>query len=338
MNILDNDKRPILVTGGAGFIGSAIIHALNRRGLNNIYVADFLGEEEKWRNLVPLQFRDYIEADALAMRLQDDPKAFGEFSCVFHMGANSSTTETDARHLIENNYEFTKLLAHLSRDNNWRFVYASSAATYGEGNEGFDDANDDLARLRPINMYAYSKQLFDLYAKRQGFLQDIVGIKYFNIFGPNEYHKGNMRSMVLKGFEQIRTTGEIALFKSDHPDYEDGEQLRDFCYVKDAVDATLYLAETPEAGGIYNVGNGEANTWLRLMKAVFAALDQDPDIYYIDLPPHLKGKYQYYTKAEIGRLRGAGYEKPFTPLEESVKDYVQNYLVPEKHLGDENKG
>jgi ADP-L-glycero-D-manno-heptose 6-epimerase len=328
--------KPVLVTGAAGFIGSALIHALNQRGITDIVAADFLGNDLKWKNLVPLKFADYVEADQLLDHLKEDPFSHGNFGAIFHLGANSSTTESNARHLVENNFEYTKHLAQLSLKNGWRFVYASSAATYGEGEQGFVDDGERLETLRPINMYAYSKQLFDMHALRHQYLDEVVGIKYFNIYGPNEFHKGGMRSMILKAFEQIQQTGVVSLFKSDHPDYRDGEQLRDFLYVKDAVDATIYLAENQSANGIYNVGSGEANTWLRMIKAVFAALDKDAEVNFIDLPEHLKGKYQYYTKADITRIRNEGWSHRVTEPEDAVKDYVQNYLIPHKRLGEEN--
>ncbi len=225
----------ILVTGGAGFIGSALVWALNQRGLSDIVVTDILGTDEKWRNLVPLRFADYVEAGPFRRRLAEDAKAFGRFSAVFHLGANSATTERDASHLADNNFAFTKELAAWALAHEARFIYASSAATYGDGSRGMDDRSDDLAALRPLNMYGYSKHLFDLHAQRQGWLKRIVGVKYFNVFGPNEDHKGEMRSLVHKAFGQIQATGQLRLFRSHRPDFKDGEQKRDFLYVNDAV-------------------------------------------------------------------------------------------------------
>jgi ADP-L-glycero-D-manno-heptose 6-epimerase len=324
----------ILVTGGAGFIGSALVAELNRRGHSDIIIADFLGEDAKWKNLVPLKYADYLEADTLRAKLLADPQAFGGFRAIYHLGACSATTEKNARYLVQNNYEFTKDLAQLSLAHGWRFVYASSAATYGDGGQGMEDDEAKLERLKPINMYGYSKHMFDLWAKRAGVLDKIVGVKYFNVFGPNEDHKGDMRSVVNKGFHQIIERGKVQLFKSDHPDYKDGEQRRDFYYVKDAVDATLHLGETLTAGGVFNLGSGEAKTWLSLMRALFDALGKVPRIDFIDLPAQLKGKYQYYTRADISKLRSTGYKHPGTPLEEAVADYVRNYLIPEKKLGE----
>jgi ADP-L-glycero-D-manno-heptose 6-epimerase len=327
----------ILVTGGAGFIGSALIWALNARGLTDIVVTDLLGSDEKWRNLTPLRFADYVEADRFRATLARDPDAFGRFSAVFHLGACSATTERNASYLADNNFTVTKELAAWSLARGSRFVYASSAATYGDGAQGMDDRDPNLARLRPLNMYGYSKHLFDLHAQRAGWLDRIVGVKYFNVFGPNEAHKADMRSLVHKACGQIQATGRVQLFQSHHPDYRDGEQQRDFLYVKDAVEMTLHFAEHPAgqaAGGLFNLGSGEANTWLALTRALFSALGRDPQIDFIPMPEALRGKYQYYTRADIGKLRAAGYARPVTPLAEAVRDYVQGYLVPGRHLGD----
>ena len=325
----------ILVTGGAGFIGSALIHALNQRGHTDILVTDLLGQDEKWKNLVPLKFADYIEATAFRAAIAAHPAAFGKITTVFHLGACSSTTERNATYLIDNNYNVTKELAVWSLAQHARFIYASSAATYGDGAQGMDDKTPNLAALRPLNMYGYSKHMFDLYAQRTGILDRIVGVKYFNVFGPNEDHKGDMRSLVNKAYQQILATGQVQLFKSHKPEYKDGEQKRDFLYVKDAIEMTLHFAETaPTASGLYNLGSGEANTWLTLTRAIFAALNRDPKIQFIDMPELLRDKYQYYTCADISKLRATGYTKPLTPLPEAVRDYVQNYLVTGKKLGD----
>jgi ADP-L-glycero-D-manno-heptose 6-epimerase len=325
----------ILVTGGAGFIGSALVWALNQRGITDIVITDILGTDEKWKNLVPLKYRDYVEATPFRARLNESANAFGTFSCVFHLGACSATTEKNASYLADNNYGYTKELATWALQRDTRFVYASSAATYGDGAEGMDDRSDELGRLRPLNMYGYSKHMFDLYAQRAGILNRIVGVKYFNVFGPNEDHKADMRSLVNKAFQQIQSTGRVQLFKSHKPEFKDGEQMRDFLYVKDAIEMTLHFADqAPSAGGLYNLGSGEANTWLTLTRAIFAALGKEPKIDFIDMPEVLRGKYQYFTKADISKLRGTGYEKPMTPLAEAVRDYVQNYLVPGKKLGE----
>ena len=327
----------ILVTGGAGFIGSALVWALNQRGHTNIVITDFLGTDEKWKNLVPLQYADYVEADVFRRKTGESSGAFGRFDAVFHLGACSATTEKNAAYLADNNYAVTKELAAWALAQDARFVYASSAATYGDGAQGMDDKSEDLHRLRPLNMYGYSKHLFDLYAQREGWLKRIVGVKYFNVFGPNEDHKGDMRSLVNKAYQQILATGRVQLFKSHKPEYRDGEQMRDFLYVKDAIEMTLHFADSERglaAAGLFNLGSGEANTWLTLTRAIFAALGRPDQIEFIDMPEVLRGKYQYYTRADISKLRGTGYTRGMTPLEQAVKDYVQNYLVRGKKLGE----
>lgn len=322
------DQR-VLVTGGAGFIGSALVWALNQRGCERIVICDRLGSDEKWRNLTPLRFEDYVEADDLFPRLQNDPVE--KFDLVLHMGACSATTERDATFLIRNNFEFTKDLAHWSLENNARFVYASSAATYGDGSAGMSDTAP-LEPLRPLNMYGYSKHLFDLHAQRAGFLDQIVGLKFFNVFGPNEDHKADMRSLVHKSFAQVKSEGVIRLFKSYRAEYADGEQQRDFLYVKDAVEMTLHLAATPGAQGWFNIGSGRAHSWNELARAVFAALQLKPNIEYIEMPEAIRDKYQYFTQADIGKLRATGYEKSITPLHDAVTDYVHNYLATDQRL------
>lgn len=320
----------VLVTGGAGFIGSALVWALNRRGCEDIVVCDILGTTEKWRNLTPLRFADYVEAADLIPRLQNN--ALGKFDLILHMGACSATTEKDATYLAKNNYEFTKDLCAWALAKKVRFVYASSAATYGDGSAGMKDDESKLDTLRPLNMYGYSKHMFDQHAKRRGFLKRIVGLKYFNVYGPNEDHKGDMRSVVHKSFAQVRDEHIIRLFKSYRNDYRDGEQQRDFLYVKDAVAMTLHLAATQKASGLFNIGSGAARTWNDLAKAVFAAVGKPVKIDYIEMPEVLREKYQYFTQADITRLRKTGYKDKITSLEDAVKDYVRNYLVPDKRL------
>ncbi len=325
----------ILVTGGAGLIGSALIHALNQRGREDILVTDVLGEDMKWKNLSPLRFDDYMQADAFLDLLECNPEALSSIRTIYHLGACSATTERHVGYLMENNYGYTKILAEWAIRKGIRFVYASSAATYGDGIKGMDDGTDHLDTLRPLNAYGYSKHLFDLHARRNGWLGQIVGIKYFNVFGPNEWHKGEMRSLVAKAYEQILETGKVRLFKSHRPDYRDGEQVRDFVYVKDAVAMTIHLAETPSAHGLFNIGTGNPRNWVDLTKALFTALDRKPEIEFIDMPEHIRHQYQYHTCADVSRLLATGWTTPTSTLEESVRDYVCNYLVPGRHLGDE---
>jgi ADP-L-glycero-D-manno-heptose 6-epimerase len=301
-----NDGK-ILVTGGAGFIGSALVWALNRRGLYRILVSDRLGSDDKWRNLVNLHFDDYVDADGLLGRVLADDPVLKDIRTVFHLGACSATTERDAGYLMRNNFEYTKQLCRWALRRGNRFVYASSAATYGDGTQGMQDDEDGLERLRPLNGYGYSKHLFDLHAKRNGYLSQVVGLKYFNVFGPNEGHKGEMRSLVHKAFEQVQRTGVIQLFRSYRPEFRDGEQKRDFLYVKDAVEMTVHLAETPSAAGIFNLGSGKARTWIDLAHALFRAMDRPVQIEFVEMPEALKGKYQYFTEANIQRLHKTGY-------------------------------
>lgn len=320
----------VIVTGGSGFIGSAIVWALNRLGIEDVLVVDRLDRSEKWKNLVPLRFRDYIEAADFESLITAQPASLKDVSTVIHMGACSSTTETDAAFLIKNNFEYTKTLAKWAVSRGARFVYASSAATYGaEERDLFED--EPLELLRPLNMYAYSKHLFDLYAQRSGLLESITGLKFFNVFGPNESHKGDMRSLVDKAFHQIKDGGTIRLFRSHRHDYADGEQRRDFIYVKDAVSMTLHLAQQ-KAYGLYNIGSGEAHTWLDLVRPIFKALNAPERIEFIDMPDTLRSKYQYYTCAQINKIRSTGYTAPITDLAEAVTDYVTNYLVSDQRL------
>ena len=327
-------KARVLVTGAAGFIGSALVHALNQREVTQIVVTDFLGTDEKWRNLAPLEFEDFVPADKLLDNLARDPDFHGKFSACFHLGACSSTTVTDATYVMENNYAYTKTLARWALQAGTRYVYASSAATYGDGAAGMEDKTDNLRAYRPLNLYGYSKHLFDLYAQKEEILPEIVGLKYFNVFGPNEYHKGDMRSLVCKAYEQITSTGKIRLFKSYKPEFPDGGQKRDFVYVKDAVDMTLHLAETESAGGLYNIGAGVARTWVDLANSLFSALGLPPNIEFIEMPESIRHQYQYYTCADISKVRATGYAAPTTTLEDAVKDYAVNYLQTGSRLGE----
>lgn len=322
----------IVVTGGAGFIGSAIVWKLNQLGQSKIIIVDDLGTDDKWKNLVPLKFEDFIHKDDFIEMIIDEDVPF-DISAIIHMGANSSTTEKDADHLFTNNYQYTKELAAYCLEKNIRFIYASSAATYGDGSLGFEDDESKLETLRPLNMYGYSKQLFDLWAKRNNAFDKIVGLKYFNVYGPNEYHKEDMRSVVHKAFEQIRDSGKVKLFKSLNEKYIDGEQLRDFIYVKDAVDMTLFFLDKPDINGLFNIGTGKSRTWNDLVSAIFKALNKEINIEYVGLPEHLREKYQYFTEANMNKIKKAGFNSSITSLEDGVADYVKNYLLGKLYLG-----
>ena len=314
-----------IITGAAGFIGRNTVAELNARGNTDLLLVDALGTDEKWQNLLGLGFEDLISPDELLKRVHSN--SLGKIASIIHLGACSGTTERDADYLLRNNYQYTRTLCEWSLAHDVRFVYASSAATYGDGSRGYSDDDQITPTLRPLNMYGYSKHMFDLWALRHYLFDRIVGLKYFNVFGPYEDHKGDMRSVVQKSFHQINTTGEVSLFKSYKEGYADGEQKRDFIYVKDAVAVTLHFAENRANSDLFNCGTGIARTWKDLATAVFTAMGKKPNIKMIEMPAHLQGKYQYFTQAEMTKLRAAGYTKPFLTLEEGVKDYVQNYLA-----------
>ena len=324
----------VVVTGAAGLIGSAIVSELNRHGVDDVILVDRLGSSEKWRHLVPLRFAEYLEADEFYPRLADRPNVFGHVAEVYHLGACSATTERNATYLIANNYRLTQQLATWAVARHIRFVYASSAATYGARET---DMREDLDphSLVPLNMYGYSKQLFDLWAAREGLLDRIVGLKFFNVYGPNEDHKGDMRSVVAKAYEQIVAEGCVRLFESYREGTAHGEQTRDFLYVKDAAAIAVHLGKSSPAAGLYNVGAGIARTWNDLANAIFCALERPPKITYIPMPEALRGRYQYRTEASIERLRASGYAAPLATLEAGVRDYVCGYLIPGVPLGAE---
>ncbi|HWQ82380.1 MAG TPA: ADP-glyceromanno-heptose 6-epimerase [Ignavibacteria bacterium] len=317
----------IIVTGGAGFIGSALVWALNGKGITDIIIVDHLGENDKYKNIIPLKFLDVFDRDDFGHMVHDGFLKNNKVSVFYHLGACSSTTQLDMNFLLRNNYEYTKFMCNHCVDNDVRFVYASSAATYGAGENGYRDDVNELHKLKPLNPYGYSKQLFDLWASREGLLDRIAGMKYFNVFGPNEYHKGDMRSIVHKCFGQIKETGKAKLFKSDSKEYKDGDQKRDFVYVKDAVDMTIFLGENKNVNGLFNAGTGKATTFNEFIRPVFAALGVKENIEYFDMPGVLKGRYQDFTQADMTKLRNAGYKGVPTPIENAVKDYVGNYLT-----------
>jgi ADP-L-glycero-D-manno-heptose 6-epimerase len=319
-----NTHDTIIVTGAAGFIGRNVVAELNRRGYENLLLVDHLGSDEKWSNLVNLHFENLVSPERFLSMVETEqlPKAQ---ACI-HLGACSATSEKDADFLLENNYRYTRTLCEWCLKQGTRFVYASSAATYGDGQLGYSDEDAMTPQLKPLNMYGYSKHLFDLWALKHGVMDRIVGLKYFNVYGPFEDHKGGMRSLVQKAYHQIQESGYIELFQSHRPDYRDGEQMRDFIYVRDAVDVTLHFALESTMGGLLNCGTGIARTWVHLAQALFAAMERTPDIRFIPMPEILQGKYQYFTQADDAKLRRAGYAKTFTSLEDGVKDYVDYHL------------
>ena len=323
----------IIVTGGAGFIGSAFVWKLNREGIEDIIIVDRLGSTDKWKNLVNLRYADYLHRDAFLKMATEDAVPF-KADALIHMGACSSTTERDADFLWTNNFSYTRTMSAWAMKQSIRFIYASSAATYGNGSQGFSDDHAKIPGLKPINMYGYSKQVFDVWSLKHKQENKMAGIKFFNVFGPNEYHKGDMTSVIFKAFHQIRQTGKVRLFKSYLPEYGDGGQMRDFVYVKDCVDAMWWLLQNPAVNGIFNLGTGKARTWNDLIHAVFAAMNIKPNIEYIEMPEGLRNQYQYFTQAEMGKLKTAGCPVNFSPLEDSVRDYVVNYLQQaDPHLG-----
>jgi ADP-L-glycero-D-manno-heptose 6-epimerase len=311
-----------VVTGGAGFIGSCLLWKLNQEGISDILVVDHLGSSEKWKNLRGKQFSDYMEKSEFLQRVHEN-RLPASLESVIHLGACSSTTESDASYLIQNNYGYSKALAEWAVRTNKRFLYASSAATYGAGELGYVDDDAVTPQLVPLNMYGYSKQLFDLWVLQHDLQKRFAGFKFFNVYGPNEYHKDAMRSMVHKGYQQIKQTGAIRLFRSHRPEYPDGGQMRDFVYVKDVLNAVWFFIKHPEKTGIYNLGTGQAHTWNDLAKALFKALGRPPKVEYFDMPAELRTQYQYYTQADVAKLRRAGYQEPAYALEEAVREYVQ---------------
>ena len=320
----------IIVTGGAGFIGSAFIHKLNQEKITDILVVDHLSTSEKWKNLVTLQYRDYLHKDEFLDMMLDD--ALENVEAIFHLGACSSTTEKDMDYLMKNNVEYTQILHQWAMDHEVYFMYASSAATYGAERRCFDDTHDTIPQLVPINRYGYSKQLVDRYLHQNDWLDTSVGLKFFNVFGPNEYHKESMKSVVCKAYDQICDTGSVKLFKSYDADYGHGDQMRDFIYVQDCVEMMWWLYQHPQHKGIYNIGTGQARSWNDLVNAIFSALDQPVHIEYIDMPESIRAHYQYFTQANMTKLIQAGYSQPMSSLEDAVTDYVQHYLSVQKHF------
>lgn len=331
----------IIVTGGAGFIGSAIVAELNRLGIKNTIIVDNLGKTAKWRNLCSLQYSEYIHKSNLFSVFNKQPELAGKITAVLHMGACSSTTETDVDYLMDNNVEYSKKLWNFCREHGIPFLYASSAATYGNGEQGYSDDPAVTDRLRPINPYGYSKQAFD-----QWVLSSVTpppfwaGFKFFNVYGPNEYHKGSMMSLVCKAVPQISGEGKLRLFKSYKEGVGHGEQKRDFVYVKDVVKVMMHFLEhsgydgkaksTRVKSGIYNLGTGKARSFADLGRACFKAMNVPERFEWIEMPESIRNQYQYFTEADLTRLKTeGGYTKTFMTLDEGVSDYIQNYLLKE---------
>ncbi len=314
----------ILLTGGAGFIGSCFLKKLNDEGIDNIIVADHLGTGDKWKNLVGKRFWRFFHKNDLRQRIREDSLG-DEIETIFHLGACSVTTERDADYMLDNNFAYSTELAEYAEKNGIRFIYASSAATYGLGEYGWSD--NKFRELKPMNIYGFSKHLFDLWVLDRGYEDKFTGLKYFNVFGPNEYHKGEMASMVYKSYKQIEALGKVRLFKSDDPRFEDGGQKRDFIYVKDVIEVMWNLYLSPDVAGIFNLGTGKANTWNDLVNAVFDAAGKKPDIEYVDMPESLKGQYQNFTEADMNKLEKTGCSIEFRDIRDSINDYVKNYLA-----------
>lgn len=324
----------IIVTGGAGFIGSALVWALNQRGENNILIVDELDHEEKECNVAPLKYEALVGILEFREKLIAGDYNDKNITAIFHLGACSDTTETDWEYLNNNNVTYTQDMVRWCADRDVRCIYASSGATYGDGTQGYSDNHDFFDQLVPLNLYGKSKLLVDIWARDGGYLDKVVGLRYFNVFGPNEGHKEHMQSVIAKHYPELKEKNTISLYKSYRDDYADGEQKRDFLYIKDAVAATLFFLDHLDTHGVFNVGTGEAQSWNDVARAMFAALNKKPNIAYIDMPAALREQYQYFTQADITKLRAAGFKHSFMSLEETVREYVQEYLEPNTHLGE----
>jgi len=319
----------IILTGGAGFIGSCFLWKLNKEGVSDVLIVDNINGPAKWKNLSGKYYLDYLQKDEFLRLVEKDDLPVPRH--IIHMGACSSTLATDSSYLLSNNYEYSKKIALWAFKHKVPFLYASSAATYGDGRFGYDDSNENTLRLKPLNMYGQSKQLFDLWVLNSGYEDKVTGLKFFNVFGPNEYHKGEMVSVVYKNFAEVAKGNPMRLFKSYGPHYKDGEQKRDFVYVKDAVEVMYYFFTHPGKTGIFNLGTGQACTWNDLARAMFSAVGKNPMIEYIGMPEQIRDKYQYFTQAKIEKLKGSGCPCRFTPLKDAVRDYAE-YLKTGSYL------
>lgn len=323
----------IIVTGGAGFIGSNLLHGLEKIGKNDLVVCDWAGSDDRWKNFAKRTIRDFVSPDNLFEYLE---KNLDDIEAIFHMGAISSTTEYDVDKIIRYNFDYSCRLWDWCSDNRVRFIYASSAATYGDGTNGFNDAEtpEDLAKLRPLNPYGWSKHAFDRRVSQSVYVNQIerrippqwAGLKFFNVYGPNEYHKSDMSSLICKLYPKIKAGESAKLFKSHKEGFADGEQSRDFVYIDDCVSVMLWLLENHKVSGLFNVGSGIARSFRELAELTFIHSEIEPNLTFVDMPEILREKYQYYTKAEMTKLRNAGYDKPVTSLEDGIKAYVKDYM------------
>lgn len=321
----------IIVTGGAGFIGSSFVAKLNAEGVKDIIIVDELDSNARAKALANKSYVSYVGKREFIESVRSD-SLLKDVTAIIHLGACSATTERNVEYLRENNFEYSRDLAIYCLANNIRYIYASSAATYGNGAQGYSDNIAHIDTLKPLNPYGESKQMMDIWARDQKILDKVIGLKFFNVYGPNEYYKGSMASVAWKAFNTINETGGFSLFKSHRPDYKDGEQMRDFVYVKDCCDVMWWLLQHPSVNGIFNVGSGKARSWNDLLNTVFKAMGKPTNISYIDMPEELRDHYQYFTEAPMEKLRAAGYTAPLYSLEDGVKDYVTNHLMkPDQH-------
>ncbi|MBI3602227.1 MAG: ADP-glyceromanno-heptose 6-epimerase [Candidatus Omnitrophica bacterium] len=322
----------IVVTGAAGFIGSCLVAKLNELSHTDLILVDHYDHEAdlKAKNLAGKKYVRYFDKTEYLKLLRRDAFDF-DVSCIFHMGACSSTTLQDEDYFEKNNFEYSCVMAQWALKYNAHLIYAGSAATYGDGQYGYSDDETLIPKLKPLNLYALSKQKFDLWVLDRGYQAKMAGLKFFNVFGPNEYHKADMRSVIAKAYDGVVSEGKMRLFKSYKKEYRDGEQKRDFIYVKDAVDVMIFLMQHPKVNGIFNVGTGQARTWNDVARALFSTVGQKVCIEYMDMPEVLKARYQYFTQANMHKLRAAGYSKTFTSLEAAVTDYCR-YLKDKSYL------
>jgi ADP-L-glycero-D-manno-heptose 6-epimerase len=321
----------LVVTGAAGFIGSAYIAQLNLNGITDIIAVDVAGLPHQSALLANKRYLEFLDKHDFIAKLRADTLPAG-ITTIIHMGACSRTTERNLEYLKETNIDYTKSIIEYSVSKNIRLIYASSAATYGDGAEGYSDDESTIDGYKPLNAYGDSKQAVDLWARDKGYLDKVAALKFFNVYGPNEYFKGDMASIAWKAFNTIKETGSFSLFKSHRPDYKDGEQMRDFVYVKDCCQVMSWLSANRHVNGILNVGSGQARSWNDLLKAIFKAMGREPVIKYIDMPESLRNQYQYYTEAPIEKLRSVGYTQTISTLEDGVYDYIANHLMKPENV------